>query len=263
MKRRLFVKSSFLATSISAVTQLAAAETTGKKTAQEYYEWREYTLKNEEQEKALLNYFETAAVPAFNRLGSKNIGVFMPYKQDAQRKLYVLIPYTSMNDFVVREDKLAADAMYKKAAAGYLNAPAATPAYERIENSFFKALSGLPRIAVPQNKPRLFEFRRYESASETAGKKKIEMFNEGGEIEIFKKTGLKPVFFGEALIGTMRPNLSYMIVFDDMDEHDRNWKTFGGDPEWKRISSLPEYANNKIVSRITATFLIPAPFSQV
>ena len=71
------------------------------------------------------------------------------------------------------------------------------------------------------------------------------------------------MFFGETIIGGLRPNLTYMITFDDMEEHDRNWKTFVSDPEWKKISSVPEYADAKIVSNITRTFLEPAPFSQI
>jgi hypothetical protein len=89
------------------------------------------------------------------------------------------------------------------------------------------------------------------------------MFNEAGEIDIFKKVGLTPVFFGETIIGGMRPNLTYMLSYDDMEEHDQNWKTFGNDPDWKKISGMPEYANAKIVSRITRTFLVPTGFSQV
>ena len=84
-----------------------------------------------------------------------------------------------------------------------------------------------------------------------------------GEIAIFKRVGLTPVFFGESLIGPFRPNLTYMLTFDDMAEHDRNWKTFGSDPEWKRISSIPEYADAKIVSRIVRDFLVPTEFSQI
>jgi hypothetical protein len=126
-----------------------------------------------------------------------------------------------------------------------------------------KAFANMPRIELPEKKARLFELRRYESHSEVAGKKKIEMFNEAGEIAIFKRVGLTPVFFGETIIGGMRPNLTYMLTFDDMDEHDRNWKVFGSDPEWKKISAIPDYANAKIVSRITRTFLTPTAFSQI
>jgi hypothetical protein len=121
----------------------------------------------------------------------------------------------------------------------------------------------MPKMEIPEKKQRIFELRRYESHNETAGKKKIEMFNEGGEIAIFKRVGLTPVFFGEAIIGSMLPNLTYMLTFDDMEEHDKNWKIFGSDPEWKKISAMPEYANDKILSAITRTFLMPASFSQV
>jgi hypothetical protein len=262
MKRRAFVKSSILLSSLNSLLP-AAAIANGKKTKQEFYEFRTYTIKNETQEKLIDNYFQTAAIPALNRLGLKNIGVFKELKPEGQTKIYVLIPFVSLDDFLKMEEKLSKDTVYKQASAAYLNAPATEPAYDRIESSLLKAFVHVPRIEVPPNKPRIFELRRYESASEAAGKKKIEMFNEAGEIDIFKKVGLTPVFFGETIIGGMRPNLTYMLTYDDMEEHDQNWKTFGNDPDWKKISGMPEYANAKIVSRITRTFLVPTGFSQV
>ena len=262
MKRRAFVKSSLLLTSLGSLIP-AVSKANSKKSKQEFYELRVYTLKNETQEKLVDNYFQAAAIPALNRLGSKNIGVFKELKPEGQTKIFVLIPFASLDDFLKVEEKLFKDANYLQAGASYLTAPATEPAYDRIESSLMKAFVHLPKIEVPQNKPRIFELRRYESATETAGKKKIEMFNDAGEIDIFKRVGLTPVFFGETLIGGMRPNLTYMLTYDDMEEHDRNWKTFGSDPEWKKISSMPEYANSKIVSRITRTFLVPTAFSQV
>lgn len=121
----------------------------------------------------------------------------------------------------------------------------------------------MAKMQVPAKKPRIFELRRYESASESGGKKKIKMFNDVGEISIFKRAGLTPVFFGETLIGELRPNLTYMLTFDDMAEHDKNWKTFIEDPEWNRIKAIPGYEDAKLVSHITRTFLVPADFSQI
>ena len=262
MKRRAFVKSSLMMTSLTALMP-SAVKASGKKAKQEFYEFRIYSIKNLTQEKLVDSYLQTAAIPALNRLGSKNIGVFKELKPEGQTKIYVLIPFGSMDDFLKVEEKLAKDSSYQQAGAAYLAAPATEPAYDRIESSLLKAFTKVPRIEVPPNKPRIFELRRYESASELAGKKKIEMFNDAGEIDIFKRVGLTPVFFGETIIGNMRPNLTYMLTYDDMEEHDKNWKTFGSDPDWKKISALPEYANAKIVSRITRTFLVPAPFSQV
>jgi len=262
MKRRAFVRSSLLLTSLGSLMP-AVSKANAKKSKQEFYEWRVYTIKNDTQEKIIDNYFQTAAIPALNRLGSKNIGVFKEQKPEGQTKIFVLIPFASLDDFLKVEEKLFKDAAYQQAGSAYLTAPATEPAYDRIESSLLRAFVHIPRIEVPPNGPRIFELRRYESATETAGKKKIEMFNDAGEIDIFKRVGLTPVFFGETLIGEMRPNLTYMLTFDDMDEHDRNWKTFISDPEWKKISSMPEYANAKIVSRITRTFLVPTSYSQV
>jgi hypothetical protein len=229
----------------------------------EFYELRVYTLKNAAQQKLVEEFFKNVAIPALNRYGSKNIGVFTEQKPEGQTKLYVLIPFNSIKDFMSVNDKLAADQTYQQQGAAYLNAPSNEPAYDRIQSSLLKAFAGMPKMEVPENKPRMFELRRYESATETAGKKKIYMFENIGEISVFKRVGLTPVFFGETVIGEMRPNLTYMLTFDDMAEHDKNWKVFGADPDWVRIRSTPGYEDSKIVSRITRTFLVPTSFSQV
>ena len=126
--------------------------------------------------------------------------------------------------------------------------------------------TGLPKLEVPaqvaEKKPRLFELRTYEAHSRKANKKKVEMFNVG-EIAIFRRTGLQPVFFGETLVGTKLPNLTYMLVFDDMAARDKNWATFVGDPEWKKLSTTPGYTNAEILTNITNVFLKPAAYSQI
>jgi hypothetical protein len=264
MKRRSFVKTSLLTgTSITSIIPLlSAADVQNNKTMHEFYELRVYTLKDQKQQQLVENYFEQAAIPALNKLGSKHIGVFREINPEGQTKLFTLIPFPSADNFINAEDKLLSDTHYMQAAQSYLNAPATDPAYTRIESSLLKSFKQMPTMELPEKKARIFELRRYESASEMAGKKKIEMFNQA-EINVFKRVGLTPVFFGETIIGILRPNLTYMITFDDMEEHDKNWKTFGSDPEWKKISSMPEYADAKIVSNITRTFLEPTAFSQI
>jgi len=151
-------------------------------------------------------------------------------------------------------------AMITLAGGAYLAADPAHPAYDRIESSLLKAFSHMPQMEIPEKKDRLFELRCYESPSESAGQKKIEMFNDAGEIDIFKKIGARPVFFGETIIGLRRPNLTYMLCFDNMEGHDARWKAFGSDPEWKKISAIPEYSDAKLISKITRTFLSPTSY---
>lgn len=264
MKRRSFVKASLLTgTSIAAMPAAAKLLPAQSAPAQELYELRVYTLQSAQQQKLVEDYFKTAAIPAYNRLGSKAVGLFTELKPEGQSKLYAIIPFASVADYLTADQKLSSDAAYVKAAAPYLNATATAPAYQRIESWLLKAFTGMPKLEAPPKKPRIFELRRYESPSEVTGQKKIEMFNEGGEIGIFKRVGLTPVFFGETLIGSLRPNLTYMITFDDMAEHDKNWKTFIADAEWKKLSGLPEYANDRILSNITNVFLVPTAFSQI
>lgn len=262
MKRRSFVKASLLTTAIGAIIPQAGMASKNKNNL-DFYELRVYTLKNEAQQTLVEDFYKNAAIPAMNRISANPIGVFKELQPNGQTKIYVLIPHKSPEDFTLMDNKLVEDKAYQQQGSDYLNAPATAPAYERIESSFLKAFTHFPKIDVPENKPRIFELRRYEHATENAGKKKLEMFNDAGEIDIFKRLGFKPVFFGETLIGPMRPNLIYMVTFDDMESHDNHWKSFVADAEWKKISVIPDYADAKLVSHITSTLLAPLAFSQI
>jgi hypothetical protein len=266
MKRRSFVKASLLtgaAATIIPSTSMASVLTAPHQDESQYFELRTYTLKNDTQQKLVEDYLKNVAIPALNRLGVKTVGVFTEVKPVGQTRLYVFIPFNSLSDFQHITSGLDKDAEYQKKGLAYLNAPATEPAYERIESSFLKAFAHMPQVELPGSQPRIFELRQYQSATENAGKKKIEMFNDKGEIDIFKRLGFKPVFFGETLIGPLRPNLTYMVTFDDMAAHDSHWKAFGSDPEWKKISAVPEYADAKLVSKITSTMIQPASYSQI
>jgi len=264
MKRRSFVKSSLLAGAIgAALPEIVMASENLKNKSGEFYELRTYILKNESQQKLVEDYFKNAAIPAYNKAGIKNIGVFTEMNPTGQSKLFVLIPFNSIEDFYSIPEKLWLDADYLANGAAYLNAPASEPAFERIESSLLSSFKHFPKLQVPESKARIFELRRYEHATESAGKKKLEMFNDAGEVDIFKRLGFNPVFFGETIIGELRPNLIYMITFDDLDSKGSHWKAFGGDPEWKKISAIPDYADSKLVSRITSTMLKPSTFSQI
>ncbi|WP_374949664.1 NIPSNAP family protein [Mucilaginibacter sp.] len=266
MKRRSFVRSTVIggaaATIIPAVTNAMQNQNAAPAHA-EFYELRVYTLKDATQQTLVEEYYKNTAIAALNRLGVKNIGVFTELKPAGQSKLYILATYRNLEHVNFVAERLNADNAYLKAGAAYLNAPASAPAYERIESSVMKAFKHSPVLAVPTKKDRIFELRQYQSASEAAGQKKIEMFNDQGEIDIFKRLEFNPVFWGETIIGPLRPNLTYMVTFDDLAAKDAHWKAFGGDPQWKKISSVPEYADALLVNKITSTLLVPTTYSQI
>jgi len=88
------------------------------------------------------------------------------------------------------------------------------------------------------------------------------MFNKG-ELAIFRRVGLKPVFFGETVVGGAMPNLTYLLVFPDDEGRKAAWNRFREDPEWLKLKAIPEYADKEIVSRITNIILTPAPYSEI
>jgi len=265
MKRRSFVKSAVLGSAAATLTPAVAlaAVNASKTVTSEYYELRVYTLKDNTQQKLVEDYLQNAAIPALNRVGIRHVGVFTELNPVGQTRLFVLVQYNSILHYDEVAELIGADKDFISKGAAYLNAPATAPAYDRIESSLLRAFTHMPRLEAPARKPRIFELRQYQSASEAAGKKKIEMFNSQGEIDIFKRLGFSPVFWGETMIGPQRPNLTYMVTFDNLEAKDAHWRAFGSDPEWKKISAVPEYADALLVSKITSTLLAPTEYSQV
>src|ERR1700712_1514458 len=116
MKRRSLLKASLLTGLLGHLipSKIFAADDKDRndKMQQEFYELRVYTLKNDTQQKLVKGYFQSAAIAAYNRLGCNNIGVFTEKNPKEQTKLFVLIPFKSMSDFVTVQLKLAKDMVY-------------------------------------------------------------------------------------------------------------------------------------------------------
>ena len=143
-----------------------------------------------------------------------------------------------------------------------LDTPKDAPAYKRIETWLMLAFDAVPKVETPTKKDsRVFQLRTYESHSDLKARKKIEMFNAGGEVAIFRRTGVNPVFFGETLAGTKIPNLTYMLGFDDAQAQKAGWDAFMKDPEWIKIRDDAQYKDT--VSNITNLVLRPAACSQI
>jgi hypothetical protein len=259
MKRREFLAASCIAgaAGLSGMAS-AAGESAG---AKQYLELRHYELASAEKQKAFDDFLAKAAIPALNRLGIAPVGVFK-MANDEDANLWVLIPHNSLESVAGANTKMLADKQYQKAGSSVLNCPKKDPAYQRVASSLLLAFDKCPKVEVPSKKDsRLFQLRIYESHNTTKAKRKIEMFNKAGEIALFRRTGLNPVFFGESIIGGKIPNLTYMVGFDDTDAKEKAWATFIAHPKWKKMSSDPYYKDT--VSNITNLVLRPTAASQI
>ena len=205
-----------------------------------------------------------ALIPAYRRLGVGPTGVFTIQYGQTQPSLYVLTAHESIDSVLTAPEKLADDSTFLTDGADFINAPLGDPAYVRMERRLMKAFKDMPTLEAPTDllgQGRIFEYRTYESHSYVTGQTKIDMFNEGGEIAIFRKVGLRPVFFGETIFGPEMPNLVYMLVFENMEERNAAWGRFVSDPDWVALRDQPIYKD--ILSNISDIILRPTSYSEV
>ena len=76
-----------------------------------------------------------------------------------------------------------------------------------------------------------------------------------------REVGLGPIFYGQVLIGSNLPHLTYMVSGENQDEHKKHWGAFGGHPTWAKLKNDPQYADT--VSKIVNRFLVPTSYSQI
>jgi hypothetical protein len=261
MTRRDFLVSTAPAAAMTLTGGSAGAQPAA--VARQLYELRRYRIRAGYMRDTTRAYLKDALLPALGRLGLGPIGMFDVTTGEPPTAV-VLIPHASADSAVSVGQRLTSDAPYLKAGEPFLNAPADRPAFDRVESSLLLAFQGMPKLEAPDTKaPRLFELRRYEGPGETASLKKIEMFDSGGELAIFRKVGFRPVFFGQALYGVRLPQFEYMLTYSNMAERETQWTAFRNDPDWKVLSQKEEYKDANIMSGATSTYLAPQPWSQI
>lgn len=264
MQRRHFIAAS-LAASAAAVARTTDAQPLAAG-GREFYQLRRYLLQSGPQAALTERYIGEALMPTLTRRGMGPVGAFRLEIGPETPVLYVLIPSRSVEALVNLDLDLSRDAEFLKAADPFWAAPASAQAFVRVEATLLSAFEGWPRVTPPQpplgGGKRIFQLRTYESPSYRDHVRKVEMFH-AGEFGIFQAAGFQPIFFGDMLIGTRMPCLTYMLCMTDMTEMDAKWNAFRNDPNWKKLSADPKYAYEPIVDNITNLVLSPLPVSQI
>jgi hypothetical protein len=249
---------------VAAVAPLPHLEAFSQSAPRQYFELRRYHLLPGTKQRAFIAFVGDALIPAMNRAGVGRVGAFTVVYGENAPSLLLVLAHPTLDSVVSLRDRLAGDAVYARAGAAILDASLSDPAFVRVESSLLRAIDAMPTVessaGAAAAKSRIFELRIYESHSNRAALNKLKMFNTG-EVPIFRRAGLTPVFFGETLIGANMPNLTYMLTFADMSARDAAWGKFGQDPEWKTLSADPQYRDN--VSAISDIILQPTAYSQI
>jgi hypothetical protein len=240
------------------------------KTDRQIYELRMATFDTPQSLDAFATFVDRVYAPALGRAGVASIGSFRLRAEDNSGlaepwlapRLWMLLAHETMDSVLTITERLGTDAEFLEKGRDVIFAPKEAPAFRRIESSLLIAFDGMRRLEVPTRaESRLLQLRIYESHSIERHLRKVAMFDEGGEIGIFRRTGLKPVFFGRTVVGPRMPNLTYMLAFDDRPALDAAWNMFRADPEWVKLRSDETYKDT--VSEITNLILRPTPGSKI
>jgi hypothetical protein len=269
MQRRQFLAAASTAAVALALPKNAPAAAETPVSGRQLIDFRVYRFANAVTRDAYGTFLGKAGVPAFKRLGVENVGLFrlaaadnpkLKMAEDAA-EVWVILPHESAESFLTFEAKLAADEEYQEAGKEILGAAKSEPAFVRCDSHLLLSFAAHPKLTPPADRSErsLYELRTYESHSEERAANKVAMFNDG-EIPIFKNVGMPGVFFGAAVAGTNLPHLTYM-VHHGAENPQKHWDAFRVDPDWKKMSPLPQYKDN--TSKILNWFLRPLSGSQL
>ncbi|MGL4943746.1 MAG: NIPSNAP family protein [Thermoguttaceae bacterium] len=194
----------------------------------------------------LAAFIAKSFAPAVKRIGETPVGILNAPADANEGKgtwendLFVLFQHNrgrlgSLNQRLLADTKFVSDA------AEYFAIPLQESLFSKYDSTLFLGFPSCPAIETPvKSADRLFQLRYYQSYNMERNAAKIAMF-EDGELALFRKCGMHPVFFGETLYGDMMPNLTYMIGFENKDEQKKGWDTFVNSDAWKEMKSNPKY----------------------
>lgn len=223
--------------------------------------WRLHNT-NENQGLRVADYLQNGLAPALSRTQAKLSGAFSNVIAPDGPYYVTLTQYPSLPALEDALTRLSTDDAHRRELEK-LGAGPGLP-FVRVESSLLRSFGMVPESGNANNQekrpPRIFELRTYESQTFTTLARKIGMFT-GGEMQIFQRLGMRPVFFGETIVGPKQPNVTYMLSYDDLAARDRLWHDFGNDPEWKKLRSQPQLSDAEIVENISNVILRPLAFS--
>jgi hypothetical protein len=228
-------------------------------------ELRRYRLRNGALAARFAAYAKDALVPALGRAGVAPVGAWNVALGPDSPTVHLLLPHPDARSVVTLAARLDEDAEYRRAATSSLALPPVDPPFLQCDSSLHAAVPTMPAVTKPAaaaaGPDRVFELRTYHSATEAASRRKIEMFETGGELALFRRVGFQVVFFSRDLAGEGLPSLTYMVAFADAAAREKAWAAFGGHPDWLKMRDEPRYADT--VSRIDAVLLRPTEYSQL
>jgi hypothetical protein len=243
----------------SLMTQVPAS---GANEPPRYIELRRIQLRNTQDAMAqrAQEYLSKSYIPALKRAGATTVGAFSNLIGENSPYLLLASEFPDAQTWAAASREAELD---KETTAGRKDYYGGGLQFVRMEVSLLRGFTTMPRMVRPASdagKTHVFELRVYESNNPQTLARKVRMFDEG-EIALFRKLNMTPVFFGETIAGRNMPNLTYLLAFDDLAAREKAWSTFASHPEWDKMKQQPGVSDAEIVSNISNAILRATSYS--
>ncbi len=209
-----------------------------------------------------LGWIEKRAMPLWQKHKFGPVGVFTVDVGPHIPAIFFMRVYASLADRQAVWKELSADADW---AAAIADLEKDGPAFHREDSMLLASTPFSPPInPASAGDPihRLFELRIYEAPTW----KQLGYLHDrfaGGEIALFHKSGIHPVFYADTLIGPNQPHMVYMSPFENVAARETAWAKFRDDPEWIKLRDESIRKGGEIVRNIANLMLAPASFSMI
>ncbi|MDR3232363.1 MAG: hypothetical protein LBT46_01615 [Planctomycetaceae bacterium] len=187
MQRRNFLTAAGTTAVLSAATSVMAQVPSMR----EFIELRTYTVRDRAKRDILVETLEKAFIPAVNVLGIKPVGVLLPIESEAKfaDNVFVVIPHKSFDSFLNLTPNLLKNETFRQSA--FFKTTSKDPVYTACESAFLHCFEKCPKLELPNlGADRFYQIRTYRSFSIERNAAKIDMFNNGGEMALFRELGL-------------------------------------------------------------------------
>jgi hypothetical protein len=227
-----------------------------------FYVMNQYFLKNGTQLPRLHDYLSKAILPVLKDHPGPKIAM-QALVAAHMPQVVTILGVESIEQYAHLRNRLLKDDAFGKAVDEWEKGPEAPT--EHFTTWLLAATDYSPEIQAPA-KPsatgRVFELRTYHAPSAWQLRALHERFA-GPEIKIFHRVGVHPLFYSETVFGPMRPNLTYLIPFDNLAEREKAWAKFGADPEWIKVRKESIDRSGQISSVIQMSLFTPADYSPI
>jgi hypothetical protein len=240
---------------------MAQSSAQGSKT--KFYILHQYFLKNGTQIGRLHDYLSKSLLPAFEgKLPGPKI-VLQALVAPHMPQVATIFGVRSVEEYLGLRQRLLADPEFAKAVSAWEKGP--EPPTEHYASWLLEATEYSPEIVAPAKPPatpRVFELRTYHSPSLWQLRALHERFA-GPEIKIFHRVGVHPLFYSETVFGPSKPNLTYLIPFDNLAEREKAWARFSADPEWQKVRQESIERSGQISSVIQISLYTATDYSPI